>query len=108
MATEKQTPDEFISDAIKEIVSWFKPAEDDNRKKCDHGDDHVATGAVAGPRPSDPTEIVAVMWGCEAHMGEPADLSEYDGGMVFATWEAWENYIESPLAAKNGHMFLTI
>lgn len=76
----------------------------------------VAVYFLCTPRPSDHSEIVATMATCAEHVrhiGEPVTL-EYlltmwqGDSLVVATVEQMEEYIESPRARKNGHIWLTL
>lgn len=77
---------------------------------------------VVTPRPSDPTELVAVMGSDDFEEHEVPSLRTdacYTGEMVaqrlssgsthvLGTADAFEQYIESDAAAKAGHFFLTL
>lgn len=70
---------------------------------------------VAGPRPSDPTEIVSTLAFCEEHAKRHKIYSldqlkgEWDGkGLVLAHRKDWSDYIESREARDRKHIFLSI
>lgn len=87
--------------------------------KCDDNDHKFDTTEwlVVTPRPSDPTEIVSILVFCEEHapgvkrctVAEVAeDLAHGASAHSLVTRELMDEYMESPLATKNGHIFLTI
>lgn len=68
---------------------------------------------VVTARPSDKSELVDVMAFCEDHEREqePRSLEDLKASWhdySVATREVFEAYIESPEAAKRGHLFLTL
>lgn len=57
-------------------------------------------------RPSDPTEIACTIAGHKDCMPIKGDLPDIASSGGVATPKQWQEYIESPEAMLNGHLFL--
>lgn len=71
--------------------------------KCDQCDtviEAVKRYEVRLPRPSDPSDLCAILWICEACASEM-------GAGVARTPQQWADYIESDEARAKGYLFLS-
>lgn len=84
--------------------------------QCDQCEGRPARFAVAGPRPSDPSEIVSIMYVCGHCAGIvftnvksiAKALKASPTAKIAAKPKMWQQYIESHYAAENGHLWLSI